>query len=389
MKKIAIVCVAYNRLEPLKRLVQSLEHAWYDDMPVDLIISIDKSNTDVVENYADTVKWNNGNFRVCKHVENLGLRKHILSIGDLLENEYEAVVVLEDDIIVSPNFMRYVRQCVDKYYDDERIAGISLYKSVINSDSRMPFEPLKNEFDVFFVNYAMSWGEVWMRKQWLEFRKWYNDNSAPFYLDYLPSNINRWSDKSWLKYHIRYCYETNKFFVFPYESLATNNDEAGTHVKKTRTINQTMLLSYSKLDYNLPTFDEQYIKYDTFFSPLFLAKYLKVEENELTIDLFGKKKCMEYKRYVLSLQVFPFKIVRSYSLFQKPFEQNVINDIKGEGIYLYDTSISAHNDNFNYFRIFEYYFGESYKHVIRNIPLTTIIKSKILEFIINLKRKRL
>ena len=53
---IAIVCVAYNRTDSLKRLLTSLEQAYYAT-PATLIISIDKSNTDVVEQFADNYHW--------------------------------------------------------------------------------------------------------------------------------------------------------------------------------------------------------------------------------------------------------------------------------------------------------------------------------------------
>lgn len=338
--KIAICVVCYNRPDSLKRVLSSLEKAYYDE-PVTLIISIDKSKTTAVEELADQYKWEHGELRVIKHKENLGLRKHILSIGDFLKHDYEAVVVLEDDITVSPNFMRCTRQCVEKYCNDDRIAGISLYKSVINSNSRMPFHPLKNEYDVFFVKYAMSWGQVWMRKQWLAFKKWYDMNSKPFCLNYLPRNINQWSDKSWLKYHIRYCLECDKFFVFPYDSHSTNNDDTGTHITMQRTINQTMMVDYPKLHYCLPSFDEQHIKYDTFFDPLFLAKHLGVNDKELTVDLFGQKHESTYHRYVLSLQALPYEIIDSYALRLKPLEQNIIQKIIGDGIFLYDTNIKS------------------------------------------------
>lgn len=38
----------------------------------------------------------------------------------------------------------------------------------------------------------------------------------------LPQNLFTWSEKSWLKFHDRYCIETNRYFVYPYVSLSTN-----------------------------------------------------------------------------------------------------------------------------------------------------------------------
>lgn len=103
MENIAIVTVAYNRVKSLSRLLNSLLCADIDNAP--LIISIDKSNTNEVERYANDFIWPYGEKKkkVITHKENLGLRKHILSIGQLLDY-YDAVIVLEDDIIVAPGF---------------------------------------------------------------------------------------------------------------------------------------------------------------------------------------------------------------------------------------------------------------------------------------------
>ena len=73
-EKIALVAVAYNRTNSLARLLKSLEDAFYDGENVPLIISIDKSNTDKVERYADFYEWPHGKKTVVKHNQNLGLK---------------------------------------------------------------------------------------------------------------------------------------------------------------------------------------------------------------------------------------------------------------------------------------------------------------------------
>ena len=74
MENIAIVTVAYNRVKSLSRLLNSLLCADIDNAP--LIISIDKSNTNEVERYANDFIWPYGEKKVITHKENLGLRKH-------------------------------------------------------------------------------------------------------------------------------------------------------------------------------------------------------------------------------------------------------------------------------------------------------------------------
>ena len=124
MKNIAIVVVAYNRVTSLNRLLNSLLQADVEDAP--LIISIDKSNTDTVERFANNFIWPFGEKKVITHDKNLGLRTHILSVGDWLDM-YDAIIVLEDDIVVTPGFYRYAVSAYSYYHKDKNIAGISLY----------------------------------------------------------------------------------------------------------------------------------------------------------------------------------------------------------------------------------------------------------------------
>lgn len=212
MKKIAVVTIAFDRIESIRRLLQSLLDAEYLGKQVDLIISVDKSDTDVVEQFADNFKWPYGNKTVKKHNKNLGLHKHIMSQGKDFD-VYDALVVLEDDIVVSPAFFKYVAATVDKYSDNNDVAGISLYSFPLNNYTCNPFEPYKDSHDVYFMNTAQSWGQVWLKKQWLHFYEWYQRN-----LDFTPNAeiplaLFRWK-KSWLKYHTRYCIENNKYFVY-------------------------------------------------------------------------------------------------------------------------------------------------------------------------------
>lgn len=114
MEKIALVAIAYNRVNSLKRLLNSLQKAYYDeDVNVPLIISIDKSDTEDVLRLANEFHWNHGDKRVLSHAENLGLKAHVLSQGKLLE-EFDAIVVLEDDVVVARDFcIMCVNVCVN------------------------------------------------------------------------------------------------------------------------------------------------------------------------------------------------------------------------------------------------------------------------------------
>ena len=98
---IAIVVVAYNRPDSLNRLLDSLTKVNYEGHNVPLIISIDYSGKDDVYLAAEAFEWKFGEKKIIRHPENLGLKKHVLSCGDLVK-DYDAVIILEDDLLVSP-----------------------------------------------------------------------------------------------------------------------------------------------------------------------------------------------------------------------------------------------------------------------------------------------
>ncbi len=340
MQKIAITLIAYNRTTSLSRLLSSLCNAHYDGDEVPLFISIDKSNTDKVEKFAEDFQWTFGEKTVVKHDTNIGLRRHILEQGRLLK-KFDAIVVLEDDVIVSPDFWNYTKQTVEKYHNCNDIAGISLYSYAVNYHERHPFIPLHDGNDVFFMNCAMSWGQIWMRNQWHAFMAWYEKNTNTPFGNHLPNSISSWSEKSWLKYHMRYCIEENKYFVFPYVSYSTNYSDVGTHMTKEDSIFQVPILQGRREDLRLPDLSDKAIRYDGFFENKTLYSSLGLQEDACCLDLNRTNTNKTGKRYWLSTRLLPYKVITSYSCACRPIEQNVLSGNTGSGIFLYDTTIKS------------------------------------------------
>ena len=331
----AICCVAYNRPDSLKNLLDSLSDSFYPH-DVTLIISIDYSGTNDVENFAKGYEWKYGEKRIISHEKNLGLRNHILSCGDLLQ-EYDAVIVLEDDVVVAPSYFYFTEQCVEKYKDDDTIAGISLFSFPLNHYNQVPFYPLKTDIDVYLMKIAQSWGQVWMKKSWKAFREWYDRNNEEFeVMPHLPEKICHWPKTSWLKYHVRYCIENDKYFVYPYDSMTTDNVVPGVHCQTVTTYEQAHLLYGKKTQFALnPT-----VKYDGFFENEAIPEWLGIDTKEICVDFFGYNKNRVNKRYLLTREVLPYKIVKSFALQMKPYEWNIIKNVAGNDLFLYDTTIA-------------------------------------------------
>lgn len=333
---IGICIIAYNRVASLKRVLSSVSQAYYDDK-VTLVISIDKSENTEVADCATLFTWTQGEKRVIQHPKNLGLREHVLSCGDLL-NDFDALIVLEDDVSVAPSFYFYAKRCVERFQEDENIAGISLYNFPFNYHNQQPFSAIPTDSDVYLMQCAQSWGQVWMKRAWFAFKQWYKNHNEEFGdMAHLPHSICSWPKNSWLKYHTRYCIECNKYFVYPYISMSTNNSDAGTHCAKSDTLPQSIMLFGKKTSFIL----NPSVKYDGFFENELVYKWVEVPREELCVDFYGEKRNREKKRYWLTLSRQPYKVVRAYGLFQKPYEWNIINKILGNSLFLYDTSIGA------------------------------------------------
>ena len=268
---IGILVIAYNRVESLKRLLYSLNYSHYERNDISLIISIDKGDNREVVAYANSFEWLHGLKKIIMHKENLGLRKHVLLCGSYLE-EYDALIVLEDDIFVAPSFFLFAQSAVDYYHSDPKIAGISLYSFSLNYQTNMPFIPEKKDADVYFMSCAQSWGQVWLKNQWKEFMKWYDEHEKdPWNEAKLPKVICNWPKSSWLKYHTRYCIEKEKYFVYPYISYTTNFSDEGTHSKGLNTAYQVPLQQGLLSIFKFVILDNKAVIYDGYFERVFFA----------------------------------------------------------------------------------------------------------------------
>ena len=153
--KIAIVAIGYSRLDGLRRLLDSCNRASYAVEDVPLVISIDASGNKEVYDYARNFQWNHGVKYVNIEKKRLGLKKHILQCGDLTRH-FKGVILLEDDLYVSPDFYNYACISMNKYGDDENVAGIAFYSNEFNGFLGIPFHPLNNGSDCFAMQAVCS-----------------------------------------------------------------------------------------------------------------------------------------------------------------------------------------------------------------------------------------
>lgn len=178
------------------------------------------------------------NVNVLKAEVNRGLADSVIKgVTDLIY-KYGRIIVLEDDLIVSPNFLTYMNECLDFYYDDNRIWSIDGY-------SHNPSIPIGYDNDVYLTCRASSWGWGTWKNRWdlvdwdvkdynrfrfnpvanIHFSKGGND---------LPSMLRAQMKGKIDSWAVRWCYTQSKnsmFSVVPIRTLVSNSglDGSGTN----------------------------------------------------------------------------------------------------------------------------------------------------------------
>jgi hypothetical protein len=88
-----------------------------------------------------------------------GLADSIIDGVTRIVNEYDRVIVLEDDIVTSPGFLDYMNKALEMYESDESVMHVSGYMF-----------PVKKELPpTFFYNTGSCWGWGTWKRAWQHF----------------------------------------------------------------------------------------------------------------------------------------------------------------------------------------------------------------------------
>ncbi len=333
MNNPTIVVIAYNRPASLQRLLKSLAKAAYPTSEVTLHISIDKSEEPQVAKIAEDFEWKFGPKKVELKSENLGLKRHVLACGQLVD-AYESIIILEDDLLVSPSFYQFVQKANAYYLPEEKVAGVSLYAYAVEENNFYPFVPYKGDSDVHFIQMASSWGQSWTKSQWSNFKDWllrFPHGKS----EQLPAYALKWSDNSWKKLFINYLIDTDRYFVFPNHSLTTNFEEFGTNVSSQGGFQ--VELSKDLKEWKFSSFSDSNAVYDVYFeltSDSIKSIQPALVGHDFDVDLYGTKP-LDFSDSACVLTIRSGKSpLASFGAQMKPLIQNIEYDIEGLDIKL-------------------------------------------------------
>ena len=368
----ALVIPAFSRPVALQRLLTSLSAASYPNQTT-LVISMDGGGNPQVGDVAKAFDWPHGEKVIIPREQNLGPNRHILACGDMTET-YGSVVILEDDLFVSPQFYKYAKAALEFYADDSKIAGIGLYSVSLNPWGKQPFVPFPDRSDVFFAQGIRAWGQVWSNATWTEFRTWLDtENDRKFDVPWLPRRLTLWGENP-DKYMTKYLVEKDRYFVYPKLGLLTNFCDAGAHYLDMNSLQVPLLLADREIE--LCSLADSKAVYDAWFElePTFLSDaHPELKDKEFCLDLFGGKDPTQVSTpYMLTVSPAKNPIV-SFALQLRPRELNVLLNIPGKGISLARTEDVCRKPSKARIGYREHYY--SYSH-LKVYQLTTAILAK-------------
>jgi hypothetical protein len=174
--------------------------------------------------------------------KNKGLAKSIISGVSELMALYGRVIVLEDDILASPQFLNFMNDALDFYENKPEIWSISAYN--------FPIEiPDSYKSSIYFAYRSSSWGWATWENRWSTIDWDIKDYSSyrlnPIKIHHFCKGGNdldkmlRYQMKGKIdSWAIRWCYNQsfqNKYTVYPVKSFVTNigTDGSGTHCDPT------------------------------------------------------------------------------------------------------------------------------------------------------------
>jgi hypothetical protein len=335
----AIVVIAFNRPRSLERLLFSLRNV-KNIQNAKLVISIDNKEPEnyVVRDLAEAFDWPYGEKTVIYQEKRLGLKKHVLKCGDLV-NEYGSVILLEDDLFVSPYFYEYAVQALEFYDDDDQIGGISLYNPQHEEIRQIPFNTIYDDSDVYFYQFPSSLGQCWTKKQWQSFRNWYEPGPDISSIN-IHSFISSWPETSWKKYYCAYLIEKNKYFVYPRISLTTNFNDPGTHLNQLSNHDGQTPLKIFSSNFRLKKYEDSLAVYDSYseLQPKTVKVFCPSLRNfSFEMDLYGLKELERIDTpYILTSKPCR-KPMFGFARALKPHELNILLNLEGKDFVFCET----------------------------------------------------
>lgn len=99
------------------------------------------------------------NIRIVESETNKGLANSIISGVSEIMKFSDKVIVLEDDLLTTPNFLVVMNKALKKYENDQKVFPISGYAFNLKNEDKLPN-------NTYFLNRAWPWGWATWKTNW-------------------------------------------------------------------------------------------------------------------------------------------------------------------------------------------------------------------------------
>lgn len=173
---------------------------------------------------------------ICRD-RNFGLAKNITAGVTEVLQQYPHVIVVEDDVLVGPHFLRFMNDTLTLYSDEPRVGSVTGYCYPIE-------QPLP---ETFFIKGADCWGWATWRDRWALYNPdgtqllqellarglehAFDFDGTMGYMGMLKDQIAGKNDSWAVRWHAS-CFLRDRLILYPGRSQVENigNDGSGTHV---------------------------------------------------------------------------------------------------------------------------------------------------------------
>jgi len=229
-----IVLFVYKRLELTIQAIESLKknnlakhsHLYiFSNAPTSLA---DETQVNAVRKYVASIDGF-ANVTVISAKENRGAAVAIISGISKIFEQYDRIIVVEDDLILTPNFLDYMNAALD-FYAKKKVFSVSGYGLALRFDRN-------DKADVYYLPRNCSWGwgtwkDRWATVDWdvSDYDTFKNDKAAQKAFNYSGGDMSRMLDFQMEgkidAYDIRFSYAQYKSglpTVYPKISKVENN----------------------------------------------------------------------------------------------------------------------------------------------------------------------
>ncbi len=158
-----IVLFVYNRLDHTQKTISALQKntlAKESELFIYADAAGKQSEAEKVQAVRDFIKTIDDfkSITIIEQKENKGLADSIISGVTEIVNKYGKIIVLEDDLVTSPYFLKFMNDSLNTYEKHSKVASIHGY-----------IYPIDNLPNTFFLKGADCWGWATWKNRWAIF----------------------------------------------------------------------------------------------------------------------------------------------------------------------------------------------------------------------------